>query len=213
MAHDEQRSHHGPGSARQVRPRHRQPMRGALMSGVAAVAASALAAACATSTGATGSASGGGQHKAAAAATVIAARRLQGVGMVLVDAAGMTVYSPQQEAKGKIHCVGSCLSFWFPVTVSSADVARHASGVSGVLGTVRRPDDGKLQLTYDGRPLYTFRLDTAPGQDHGNNYHDNFGGTSFTWHAVTTAGGAAPSSGPAGASPASSAYPGSGSGY
>lgn len=31
-------------------------------------------------------------------------------------------------------------------------------------------------------------LDTAPGQDHGNNFTDNFGGRTFLWHAATASG-------------------------
>ena len=37
-------------------------------------------------------------------------------------------------------------------------------------------------------PLYTFRLDTAAGQAHGNNDADSFNGTDFTWRAVTASG-------------------------
>ena len=182
-------------------------------SGLAALAAAALLAACASSGGtASPGSSGDGQGPAAAGSAVITARQLSGVGTVLTDQAGKTIYSPEQEATRKILCTSSCLSFWFPVTVASAHVPRHAGGIDGVLGTIRRPDDGKIQLTYNGKPLYTFRLDRSPGQDHGNNFHDSFGGTSFTWQAVTTTGAAARSSGPAGVTP-SSAYPGSGSGY
>ena len=56
--------------------------------------------------------SGGGGQKSAAAAhgPAVTARKLPGVGMVLVDRTGKTVYSPQQEAQGKILCTGSCLS-------------------------------------------------------------------------------------------------------
>jgi secreted repeat protein with Y-X4-D motif len=50
---------------------------------------------------------------------------------------------------------------------------------------VRRPG-GTTQLTYNGEPLYTFRLDQAPGQAHGNDFTDRFAGTTFTWHALTT---------------------------
>src|ERR1700753_3816478 len=67
---------------------------------------------------------------------------------------------------------------------------------------------GKTQLTYNGRPLYTFRLDTAAGQAHGNNFTDSFSGTSFTWEVVTASGRA----GRAG-SPAPSASYSYGSGY
>jgi hypothetical protein len=38
-------------------------------------------------------------------------------------------------------------------------------------------------------PGYTFRLDDAPGQVHGNNVTDSFGGQTFTWHAATAGAG------------------------
>jgi hypothetical protein len=60
-----------------------------------------------------------------------------------------------------------------------------------VLGTIHRPDDGLTQLTYNGKPLYTFRLDQAAGQAHGNNFTDHFGSAAFTWHAVTASGASA----------------------
>jgi predicted lipoprotein with Yx(FWY)xxD motif len=210
MTCDNQSPAHAPGRYSPIPRKLRSRLRWSATSGLAAVAAAGLLAACASSGGAASPASGGnGQGPAAAAGAVITARQLSGVGTVLANQAGKTIYSPEQEATRKILCTSSCLSFWFPVTVASAHVPRHASGIDGVLGTIRRPDDGKIQLTYNGKPLYTFRLDRAPGQVHGNNFHDSFGGTSFTWQAVTTTGGAERSPGPAGATP-SSAYPGSG---
>jgi len=213
MTRDNQPSAQAPGRRHPVPRKLRSRLRWSAGSGLAAVAAAGLLAACAGPGGAASPASGGGgQVPAAAGSAVITARQLSGVGTVLVDRAGKTIYSPAQEATRKILCTSSCLSFWFPVTVAFPHVGRRASGIDGVLGTIRRPDDGKIQLTYNGRPLYTFRLDRSPGQDHGNNFRDSFGGTSFTWRAVTATGGAAHGSGPAGATP-NSAYPGSGSGY
>lgn len=68
------------------------------------------------------------------------------------------------------------------VTASQASLT--SSRLPGKLGTIHRPD-GTTQLTYNGRPLYTFRLDTATGQTHGNNFSDSFNGTAFTWQVVT----------------------------
>ena len=213
MTCDNQPPAHAPGRRSPAAWKLRSRLRWSASSGLAAVAAAGLLAACASSGGAASPASSGnGGGPVAAGSAVITARQLSGVGTVLADQAGKTIYSPEQEATRKILCTSSCLSFWFPVTVASAHVPRHASGINGVLGTIRRPDDGKIQVTYNGKPLYTFRLDRSPGQDHGNNFHDSFGGTSFTWQAVTTAGAAPHSSGPASATP-SNAYPGSGSGY
>jgi predicted lipoprotein with Yx(FWY)xxD motif len=156
-----------------------------LTAGIALAAAGGLLAACG-STGQAGSASSSHQG-AASRGTVISVRSLPGIGTVLVASSGETLYSPQQEADGKILCTGSCLSFWFPVRVTPGTGLRGPASVTGKLGTIRRPG-GMTQLTINGRPLYTFRLDQAPGQAHGNDYTDHFGGESFTWHAITTKG-------------------------
>jgi predicted lipoprotein with Yx(FWY)xxD motif len=152
-----------------------------------------------------GQPAGAGQPPTESHGAAIVARKLVGVGAVLVNRSGKTIYSPQQEAHGKILCTGSCLGFWFPVTVSQGMSLPALRGVSGVLGTVHREDDGLTQLTFNGRPLYTFRLDQAPGQVHGNNFSDSFGGTSFTWQVVGASGAASSST--------QSAKPGSGYSY
>jgi predicted lipoprotein with Yx(FWY)xxD motif len=158
----------------------------AVTAGIATAAVAGLLAACG-SAGAAGTA-GVTPQAAASPGTVVSVRTLPGIGAVLADRSGKTLYSPQQEANGKILCTGSCLSFWFPVQVTAGVALRAPSGVTGVLGTIHRADDGLTQLTINGRPLYTFRLDQAPGQAHGNNYTDHFGSVSFTWHAITTSG-------------------------
>ncbi len=164
------------------------------MSGLAAAALAV--AACGSSGGTAGVRTAGhhGTNQNPAGDAAVSTRQLSGVGTVLVTSSGMTVYTPKSpaESNGKIKCVGSCLNFWLPVTAGSAGAP--SGGLPGKLGTVQRPD-GKTQLTYNGRPLYTFRLDTAAGQALGNNVTDHFNGTSFTWQAVTAsgkAGGTAP---------------------
>ena len=158
----------------------------AVLPGLAAAAAAGLLAACGSA--GTSAAGGGKAHpQGASHRVVVSARKLPGVGTVLVNRSGKTLYSPQQETRGKILCKGTCLSFWFPVPAGAGAALQAPSGVTGTLGTIHRPD-GRTQLTYNGKPLYTFRLDLAPGQDHGNNFTDHFGGISFTWHAVTTNG-------------------------
>lgn len=186
-----------------------------LGTGLAALAAAVLLAACSsggstaagagnTGSGNTGSGNTGG-NAAAASGSLLSTGQASGVGTVLTNQSGMTVYEAQQEAGGKILCTGSCLSFWYPVTVGSGTTPHAASAITGKLGTIKRPDNSEVQLTVNGMPLYTFRQDSGPGSAAGNDYHDSFGGQSFTWHALTAAGNAAPAAAAAN-TPASNSY-------
>jgi predicted lipoprotein with Yx(FWY)xxD motif len=172
---------------------------GSLIAGLAAVAAAGLIAGC--SSGSSSASAGGGSTQQAGGGTqqvggglTISSRQVSGAGTVLTSQSGRTLYTPEQEANGSIKCTGSCLSFWFPVTMAQGVTPHAASGLAGKLGSVKRPDSGDLQLTYQGDPLYTFRLDSAPGQAHGNNFTDSFGGQTFLWH-VATVSGVAPAGG------------------
>jgi len=168
------------------RGRQRLLRRGAALFVLAATAA--LAAACGSSGGSTASSGTGVSNGGAAAANAaVSTRQLTGVGTVLVTSSGRTIYTPKtpSEVNGNIKCTGTCLSFWFPVTANTVNPA--SSGLPGTLGTIHLTG-GTTQLTYNGKPLYTFRLDTAPGQVHGNNFTDHFNGTTFTWQAVTASG-------------------------
>jgi len=184
-----------------------------VLSGLAPIAAASLVVACGSGGAVAGyGGGGGGEHSAGAGnrpssshGPVVIARRLAGIGTVLVDRSGKTIYSPRQEAQGKILCTGTCLGFWFPVTVSPGTPLRAPQGVNGVLATIHRRDDGVTQLTFNGRPLYTFRLDQGPGQVHGNNFSDSFAGASFTWQVVAASGRASNS--------AQTAKPGGGYSY
>lgn len=122
---------------------------------------------------------------AGGAAAAVSVKDVSGVGKALVDASGKTLYFTDQETGGMLKCMSGCLDIWVPATGTATD----AKAVSG-LGTTKRSDTGAEQLTFQGKPLYTFKLDNN-GQAKGNNVTDNFSGTSFTWHAATTSGTAA----------------------
>ena len=64
--------------------------------------------------------------------------------------------------------------------------------INGHFGTTTRKD-GKIQVTYDGHPLYTYAGDTQPGQTSGNGINQEGG----IWNVITTAasGGAGASAG------------------
>jgi predicted lipoprotein with Yx(FWY)xxD motif len=100
-------------------------------------------------------------------AVPVAVGSAAGVGKVLVDSNGMTLYYFQKDQKGsgKSKCEGACASAWPPLTTGGE--AEAMSGVNGsMLGTIERPDGG-TQVTYAGWPLYTFVEDKKPGEDNG----------------------------------------------
>ena len=187
----------------------------ALMVGVAAAAAGLLVA-CGSGSGNGYSAPASGTSSAqqnAAAGMTVSTRTVAGVGTVLTDQSGKTLYTPQQEASGAIKCTAACLGFWFPVTVGKGTAPHAASTLTGTLSSIQRPDGGSRQVTYNGKPLYTFRLDNAPGQAHGNNFTDQFGSQTFSWQAVTVGGTSGAPSQPGSPSSSYNPYPSSSSGY
>ena len=91
------------------------------------------------------------------------------IGMALVDGkSGLTVYTFTQDVKdsGKSACSGGCLGTWPALTVSAGATPSGGSGVTGKLGMITR-EDGALQVTYNGLPLYFFKNDKAPGDANG----------------------------------------------
>jgi len=118
---------------------------------------------------------------------------------VLVNQAGMTLYSLSAEKNGRFICTNSaCLKLWHPVIAPGGGL--QGDPVSS-LGTVRRPGGGVMQVTYRGLPLYTFADDHKPGSVAGNGFKDV-----GTWLAATT-------SKTAGTTPASTSSGGGGYGY
>jgi predicted lipoprotein with Yx(FWY)xxD motif len=141
-----------------------------------AVAAGGALAACG------GTSAGGGNTATSSDSVAVRAVDHPQLGRILVDAGGHTLYFADQESNGKLQCTGDCLKFWFPA--KSRDERPVATDVDA-LDVLHRSDNGQSQLTYRGKPLYTFQLDKASGDANGNDVKDEFGGTHFTWHAVT----------------------------
>jgi predicted lipoprotein with Yx(FWY)xxD motif len=104
------------------------------------------------------------------------------LGRILVDSRGRTLYLFERDRNGMSACTGACAQYWPPLTTTAKPVARGGARAS-MLGTAKRVD-GKLQVTYAGHPLYTFKLDTKKGQTRGEG-SDNFGAE---WYVVGTNG-------------------------
>jgi predicted lipoprotein with Yx(FWY)xxD motif len=107
---------------------------------------------------------------AAAGAVSVDAKPVGSIGTVLVAGSnGMTVYTFTKDVKdsGKSACTGGCLATWPALTVPAGATPTGGSAVTGKLGTITREDDGTLQVTYNGLPLYFFKNDKAPGDANG----------------------------------------------
>jgi predicted lipoprotein with Yx(FWY)xxD motif len=109
---------------------------------------------------------------------VVSVKQISGKGSILVSAKGLALYTNNQDRQGMLVCNVACVSFWKPLTASKAPTI---SSLPGKFALVKR---GSLkQVTYRGKPLYTFALDKS-GQVSGDGAHDAFGGHNFTWHVV-----------------------------
>jgi predicted lipoprotein with Yx(FWY)xxD motif len=150
------------------------PWAGLLVTGVSVLALVVLGGSVAAVNTGGGSAAGG----SGASANTVGTMKIGNV-TVLTNAKGLTLYTFAPDKPHKSVCYGSCASYWPPVK-GPVTVAAGVTGVTGKLGTTRRTD-GSLQATYNGRPLYTYIADTAPGQAKGNKLNINGG----LWFEVT----------------------------
>jgi len=141
----------------------------------------------------------GGSSDNAATASSAASTTVSLDNGLLVDSTGAALYSSDQEKSGTVMCTGGCTQIWLPLKAPSSGQPTAGDGVSGKLGTVKRPD-GTAQVTLDGRPLYRFAEDTDKGKATGDNVNDSFGGTKFTWHAEGDASSGSGNSGGGGGS-------------
>jgi predicted lipoprotein with Yx(FWY)xxD motif len=105
-----------------------------------------------------------------------------GLGRVLVDARGRTLYLFDKDKHGRSACSGACARYWPPLVSSTRPQAGKGVRPS-LLGVTKRPD-GKRQVTYAGHPLYTYIGDGHAGQATGEGLTD-FGAT---WDAVAASG-------------------------
>jgi predicted lipoprotein with Yx(FWY)xxD motif len=94
---------------------------------------------------------------------------------LLTNTKGRTLYSLSAETKGKFICTGACLSTWHPLVVSASVMPKGPVK----LGTIERPD-GRTQVTFKGRPLYSFNGDAKSGEANGEGIKDV-----GTWHAAS----------------------------
>jgi predicted lipoprotein with Yx(FWY)xxD motif len=106
-----------------------------------------------------------------------------GLGQVLVDSEGHTLYAFSRDSAKTSACEGACAKAWPPLLVEHGEPEPSNGAGASRLGTITRAD-GTRQATYAGHPLYSFIGDKQPGQATGNG-SASFGGT---WTALKGSG-------------------------
>jgi predicted lipoprotein with Yx(FWY)xxD motif len=148
------------------------------------VAALAVLAVAATAVG-VGVASAGRQSVAepAARAGVTVTVRTSAYGRVLFDGRRRALYAFTRDSKrGRSRCYGACAATW-PVYYAKGRLRAGKGAQQHLIGTTRRRD-GRLQVTYGGRPLYFYVGDRHAGEIRCQNVKE-FGGT---WLVVRPSG-------------------------
>jgi predicted lipoprotein with Yx(FWY)xxD motif/glucose/arabinose dehydrogenase len=102
-------------------------------------------------------------------------REQPGVGNILVGPSGLSLYvflkDEIEDGEGESYCFDECEVAWPPLIVSEGMEASMGEGLSGELGIHER-EDGSRQVTYNGWPLYYFKMDRQPGDITGNGMKD-----------------------------------------
>jgi predicted lipoprotein with Yx(FWY)xxD motif len=138
-----------------------------------ALAASAVLASTAAAFALAGSTATGGARVAIAKSPL---------GRILVDSKGITLYDFVKDKGTTSACYGACAALWPPLISKGKPIA--GTGVrASLLGTTKRKD-GKIEVTYNGHPLYYFVTDHKPGQTTGQGVNQ-FGGP---WWVLSPAG-------------------------
>ena len=120
----------------------------------------------------------------AKAGVQISTRTIPGLGPVLVNAQGRTLYMFVPDKDQKVTCVGTCAEVWPPAFLPKGQKPIASGQVKqSLLGSDPDPAGGQV-ITYAGWPLYTFVSDTAPGKATGQALNINGG----FWYVLTPSG-------------------------
>jgi outer membrane protein assembly factor BamB/predicted lipoprotein with Yx(FWY)xxD motif len=114
----------------------------------------------------------------------ISTRTIPGLGPVLVNARGRTLYLFAPDNDRKVTCVGTCAQVWPPAFLPNGEKPVASGQVKqALLGSDPDPAGGRV-VTYAGWPLYTFVSDTAPGAATGQALNLNGG----LWYVLSPTG-------------------------
>lgn len=120
----------------------------------------------------------------ASAGVQISTKTISGLGAVLVNAQGRTLYMFTPDNHAKVTCLSSCASLWPPAELSSGQkAAAGGEAKPSLLGSDPDPEGGAV-VTYAGWPLYTYAADSGPGTANGQGVSANGG----LWYVLSPSG-------------------------
>jgi predicted lipoprotein with Yx(FWY)xxD motif len=152
------------------------------LAAVASVGVVALVAAgCGSSSSGSSSGGGGSSPSRASSGSALAAKTTP-LGKILTADGGRSLYLFAKDTGPKSMCSGACAQNWPPFTATKAP--KVSGGASSSQIKLVRRSDGKMQVTYNGHPLYFFSGDSSAGQTSGQGVNA-FGAL---WWAVSPAG-------------------------
>lgn len=105
-----------------------------------------------------------------------------GLGQILVDSQGRTLYLFAKDTGTQSECTGACASAWPPLRATGNPTVGGGADASLVASTMR--SDGSPQVTYAGHPLYLFSGDQNPGDTNG----EALVAYGASWYVVSPAG-------------------------
>jgi predicted lipoprotein with Yx(FWY)xxD motif len=122
--------------------------------------------------------------KSTAAKPTVTTKKLKGLGVVLVNSRGRTLYMFVPDKRKKVTCKGTCAKVWPPLKLKKGQ--RPTAGGAArkkLLGSDPNPSGGRV-VTYNRWPLYTYIADTKAGQATGQAINLNGG----YWYVLSPAG-------------------------
>jgi predicted lipoprotein with Yx(FWY)xxD motif len=152
------------------------------LAGAAVVGVAALTVAACGGGGGGGATASTAPPKTASGQPVTVGVANSGLGKILVDSKGRTLYLFEKDSGTTSACSGACAGTWPPLRANDKPTAGSGATAS-MLGTSMR-SDGKPQVTYNGHPLYRYQSDQKPGDTNGQ------GLTAFgaAWFALSPTG-------------------------
>ena len=121
---------------------------------------------------------------AASKSVVVSTRSVPGLGKILVNSSGRTLYMFVPDKDKKVTCFSTCAKIWPPLFLPTGAKAVAAGGAQQALLGSDKDSAGGRVVTYSHWPLYLYLGDTKPGVAFGQALNVNGG----LWYVLSPSG-------------------------